>query len=128
MGVPERSVADLQIDREGASLSIAVINRNSGGSMHSTPSKLVTALALACLAAPALAQGPRVFAYESKANYCPAGLQPVTLNGAICCGVPNQAQTYQQAMRHPISTRVHHVARSARPSYDRCPPGVKGCD
>lgn len=92
--------------------------------MHPLSSKLAAALALACLAGPALAQGPRVFAYETKANYCPAGLQPVTLNGAICCGTPNQSQTYQQAMRHPVAKRV----RSAVPRYDDCPPGAKGCN
>ncbi|WP_425099622.1 hypothetical protein [Tropicibacter sp. S64] len=27
--------------------------------------------------------------YPSKENFCPAGLQPVTLGGVICCGVPN---------------------------------------
>ncbi|PKQ11145.1 MAG: hypothetical protein CVT70_15920 [Alphaproteobacteria bacterium HGW-Alphaproteobacteria-1] len=96
--------------------------------MRPFSAKIVAALALAGLAGPALAQGPRVYAYESKANFCPAGLQPVTLNGVICCGVPNQDQSYQEALRHPVSTRIHHVARSARPRYDDCPPGSKGCN
>lgn len=29
-----------------------------------------------------------VWAYPSKANYCPAGLQPVVVGGVICCGQP----------------------------------------
>jgi hypothetical protein len=93
--------------------------------MRPFSAKIMTALALVCLAVPASAQGPRVYAFESKANYCPAGLQPVSINGTVCCGVPNQAQSYQEAMRHPVS---HRVTRSARPRYDDCPPGAKGCN
>lgn len=29
-----------------------------------------------------------VWAYPSKQNYCPNGLQPVTIGGVICCGSP----------------------------------------
>ena len=81
------------------------------------------ALAVAVLGTPVLAGGPRVYAYEGVANYCPAGLQPVSINGAICCGDPNQAQSYQQAQRH-AATRI----RSARAGYGACQPGQKGCD
>ncbi|MET4100965.1 hypothetical protein ABIE58_000381 [Roseovarius sp. MBR-78] len=83
----------------------------------------IVALALAVAGGPALAEGPRVYAYEGGPNYCPAGLQPITLNGVICCGAPNQAQSYQQAQRHPV-TRI----RSARVRYDACLPGQKGCN
>lgn len=88
-------------------------------------STLISALALAALAAPAMAQSAKVYAYESKANYCPAGLQPVTLNGVICCGQPNQTQTYQQAMRHPVA-KVRHRSYTTT-SHLNCPEGAKGC-
>jgi hypothetical protein len=84
---------------------------------------LIAALALVVFGGPALAEGPRIYAYEGTANYCPAGLQPVSVNGAIGCGVPNQAQSYQQANRQPF-TRI----RSARVRYGTCLPGQKGCD
>jgi hypothetical protein len=72
-----------------------------------------------------MAQSAKVYAYESKANYCPAGLQPVTLNGVICCGQPNQTQTYQQVMRHPVA-KVRHRSYTAT-SHLNCPEGAKGC-
>ncbi len=64
--------------------------------------------------------------YASHENYCPAGLQPVTIDGSISCGMPNRYQTYQQAMRHPVTRTRQNMARSysARPD---CPVGAKGC-
>ncbi len=56
-----------------------------------------TALAGAVLiAAPALAWNDSqpasndiaIWAYPSKTNYCPDGLQPVVVGGVICCGSP----------------------------------------
>ena len=67
--------------------------------------------------------GPKIYAYKSHANYCPAGLQPVTISGVICCGVPNQSVSYQQMLAHPVA-RKHVVRRSARAD---CPVGTKGC-
>ncbi len=93
-------------------------------------SPIVAGLALAVLATPGLAEGPRVYAYQSGANYCPTGLQPVSLNGVICCGQPNQAQSYQQVMAHPVRKKIrHHRATqvSARAHLD-CPVGAKGCN
>ncbi|SFN57436.1 hypothetical protein SAMN04487859_10559 [Roseovarius lutimaris] len=92
-------------------------------------SSLAAGLALAVLATPGFAEGPRVYAYESAVNYCPAGLQPVSLNGVICCGQPNQAQSYQQVMAHPVRKKIRHYsprARSAR-AHLNCPAGAKGC-
>ncbi|GAW33281.1 hypothetical protein RA2_00317 [Roseovarius sp. A-2] len=83
-------------------------------------------VSLVLMTSPALAGGVGIYAYESRANFCPAGLQPVSLNGVICCGTPNQEQTYQQTMRHPV-TRVTHRVRSAR-AHLSCPAGVKGCN
>jgi hypothetical protein len=83
-------------------------------------------VSMVLLTTPALAGGVGTYAYESRDNFCPVGLQPVTLNGVICCGVPNQEQTYQEAMRHPV-TQVTHRVRSAR-AHLSCPPGMKGCN
>ncbi|MBV7408886.1 MULTISPECIES: hypothetical protein [Roseobacteraceae] len=89
---------------------------------------LATATVFAVLGAgAALAQshgGPKIYAYHSQHNYCPAGLQPVTMDGVICCGRPNQGISYQQALAHPVKKRVKHV-RHVRQSS--CPVGTKGC-
>ncbi len=70
-------------------------------------------------------QGPRVYAYKSHANYCPAGLQPVTISGVICCGTPNQKMSYQQMLAHPAGKKrqVRHVRRARA----NCEIGTKGC-
>lgn len=61
-----------------------------------------------------------VFPVRTAHNYCPAGTQPVTYNGVVCCGVPNQSIPYRQAM--------HEGAPRARPrAAEICPEGVKGC-
>lgn len=69
----------------------------------------------------------KVYPYPSHANYCPAGLQPVTISGVICCGTPNTHITYQQMMAHP-APRKHKVRHytPARASYE-CAIGEKGC-
>lgn len=69
---------------------------------------------------------PKIYAYNSSHNFCPAGLQPVTMDGAICCGQPNQPISYQQAMSHPVAKRKVHVRREATRRAD-CPVGTKGC-
>ena len=88
---------------------------------------LSAALLAAVIAGPALAEGPKIYAYHAGANHCPSGLQPITMNGVICCGQPNQSQSYQQVMRHPVPkkrhvTRVQHIR-----TVDTCAEGVKGC-
>lgn len=87
---------------------------------------LVAGLVACAIAAPALASGPGVYAYETDQNFCPSGLQPVSINGVICCGSPNQSQSYQQAMRHPVQSHVRGVVHRARPA-ETCAEGVKGC-
>ncbi|WP_299282653.1 hypothetical protein [uncultured Tateyamaria sp.] len=75
----------------------------------------------------ALAQqtaGPKIYAYHSSHNFCPAGLQPVTMDGTICCGKPNQGISYQQALAHPVAKK-RHVHRVRKQSS--CPVGTKGC-
>jgi len=77
-------------------------------------------------ATPALANGPAIYPYATSANYCPGGLQPITINGVICCGKPNQSMTYQQATSAPVARRA--VPVSAKPKQSAvCPEGEKGC-
>lgn len=84
---------------------------------------LVAALAVTAIAGPALAEA-KIYPYHSKHNYCPAGLQPITISGVICCGTPNQSITYQQALRHPVKKKRHvHKVRHV----NNCPEGTKGC-
>lgn len=81
-------------------------------------------LAAAALTAPVAAQEVpiQVYPYESRENYCPAGLQPVTYDGAISCGKPNQSVSYQSAMQEPRARyRADYRGR------DYCPAGTKGC-
>ncbi len=85
-------------------------------------STLAAGLITAVIAAPVMAEGVKIYPFASKENYCPSGLQPITISGVICCGVPNQNQLYQQVMKHPATSYVRHT-RSA----STCPEGVKGC-
>lgn len=93
--------------------------------------RLMTAIAVAAgllsagLASQVSAE-PKVYAYPSSANYCPAGLQPVTLGGAICCGTPNQTMTYAEVKAHPVQRR-HRVVTPRRSARVPCPVGTKGC-
>ena len=68
--------------------------------------------------------GPKIYAYHSSHNFCPAGLQPVTMDGVICCGRPNQSISYQQALAHPVRKKHKRVYRARQSS---CPVGTKGC-
>ncbi|EAQ02801.1 hypothetical protein OB2597_15505 [Pseudooceanicola batsensis HTCC2597] len=68
---------------------------------------LSAGLGLLAMMAPAAAMDAKLFPYPASANYCPEGLQPVRLGGVICCGVPNQAATYSQYQRHPVSRAYH---------------------
>ncbi|WP_226782516.1 hypothetical protein [Oceaniglobus trochenteri] len=61
----------------------------------------------------ALAQDAAIYAYPT-ANYCPAGLQPVTIGGVICCGTPTRHQSYARMMQHPVKKRAHKVRRVQR--------------
>ena len=76
-------------------------------------------------AAPAFAD-KKIYPYHTYANFCPAGLQPVTISGTISCGTPNQYQSYQHVMMHPAprrKVRVHHGH-----NHFNCPVGTKGCN
>ena len=80
---------------------------------------LTIGIGLAC--ATALAAETRVYPYHASANFCPEGLQPVTIDGTICCGKPNQSVTYQAMMAHPVGKSRHRAGRAD------CPVGHKGC-
>lgn len=70
---------------------------------------------------------PKIYAYPSSANFCPAGLQPITISGVICCGTPNTSTSYQQMMAHP-APKKHKVRHyKPRPVTYSCVPGEKGC-
>ena len=86
---------------------------------------LVAGLLAATIAAPALAEGVKIYPYASKENYCPTGLQPITINGVICCGQPNQEQSYQSVMAHSTYKKARKTYRAR--AVDTCPEGVKGC-
>lgn len=86
---------------------------------------VIASLGLTLLAAlPAHAMDAKIYPYHARANYCPAGLQPVQIDGVICCGTPNQSISYSQAMAHPVA-RKKVVRASARKLV--CPIGEKGC-
>ena len=83
-------------------------------------------LMMATLAPAQATADAKIYPYHG-ANFCPAGLQPVTISGVICCGKPNQHISYRQALAHPAKKR--HV-RKHRPVYSakaHCPAGTKGC-
>lgn len=91
--------------------------------MRCFKSLAVTAL-LTIIAAPLAAGEIKVYPYKSSANYCPAGLQPVSVIGVISCGTPNVTVSYQQVKAHPVSRRN----RTRAHLYNQnCPIGTKGC-
>lgn len=86
---------------------------------------LVAALAMTAIAGPALAEA-KLYPYHSKHNYCPQGLQPISMGGVICCGTPNQSMSYKQMMAHPVAKKKKHYVHKVR-RVENCPEGVKGC-
>jgi hypothetical protein len=86
-------------------------------------------LMLATLVPGQVAAEAKIYAYQG-ANYCPAGFQPITISGVICCGKPNQHMSYQQAMAHPVKKRHTHkkVVHRVKSARVRCDPTTKGCN
>ena len=73
----------------------------------------------AAFATPVIAAGTDpvvVYPYANTVNYCPAGLQPVTVDGTVSCGTPTTNVTYQQA-----------TAANGGYSSGTCRAGTKGC-
>ena len=62
-------------------------------------------------------EGMLIHPYPASANYCPSGLQPITIGGVICCGTPNTGETYMN----------RGASRRGWAGYN-CPAGVKGCN
>lgn len=60
----------------------------------------------------------QIFPYHASANHCPSGLQPVMMNGVICCGTPTASAPFYNAPSH--KKRSTHRARAYTPE------GVKG--
>lgn len=89
---------------------------------------LVAALGLATIMPQTASADAKIYPYKTSQNYCPTGLQPVSINGVICCGTPNQHVSYQSAMSHPVAKKkVHKVKRKAYHARADCPIGTKGC-
>lgn len=66
---------------------------------------------------------PKIYPVHTAHNFCPAGLQPVTMDGTICCGKPNQSHSYSAMMTHGGKAKK----RVMRAKAADCPIGVKGC-
>lgn len=85
---------------------------------------LATAMTAGIFMAGAAQAQVTLYPYATNENYCPTGLQPVVLNGVICCGQPTTSMTYQQVMAQPKRAKVKKRQYSAR-AY--CQEGTKGC-
>jgi len=85
---------------------------------------IAAGIAIAVIGTSALAGEAKIYPYASNENFCPAGLQPVTISGVICCGTPNTSQTYQQVMANPVK-KTQYVRKSR--AVDTCREGEKGC-
>ncbi|MDB0053173.1 hypothetical protein N9F04_05660 [Ascidiaceihabitans sp.] len=75
-------------------------------------------------AAQASSQGAKIYHHHGE-NFCPAGLQPVTISGVVCCGVPNQNMSYQQVMMTPAPPKVVQQRVIRRQAAYQV--GTKGC-
>lgn len=88
--------------------------------------QMAVGTAMAALWAMPAAAEARIYPYASAVNYCPAGLQPITIDGTICCGTPNQNISYQAAKAQPAGKKaVRQKVRRVAKVY--CPEGMKGC-
>ena len=107
---------------------LVTITNDLGDLFMGIRAAIMSGIGLAVLAAlPASAMDAKIYPYHASANYCPSGLQPISIDGVICCGTPNQSMSYQQALAHPHVTRVKkvHYKKSARRIV--CPVGEMGC-
>lgn len=59
---------------------------------------------------------PRIYPHHGE-NFCPAGLQPITISGVICCGKPNQTVSYQAMKRTPVRKKKHTHTHTKRYSH-----------
>lgn len=70
-------------------------------------SLLCAAAGFAVLSAAPAAAEVKIYPYKGD-NYCPAGLQPVQIDGVICCGTPNQSVSYSHVKSVPATKRHKH--------------------
>ena len=89
---------------------------------------ILTAAALVTASAPAIADSMKYYPYHGH-NFCPAGLQPISMGGVICCGTPNTHVTYREMMRHPVRSHSQPVAflDKGQVRSPVCQEGQKGC-
>lgn len=95
----------------------------SGTEIMELKTAICGAFALTVLGASAALADAKIYPETRYGNFCPAGHQPVRIDGVICCGQPNQSVSYQSMMRQPAG-KVHR-AKSAKRAL--CPVGEKGC-
>ena len=92
---------------------------------------LIAALGLMTVAPQTATAETKIYPYKTHENYCPTGLQPVSINGVICCGKSNQHISYQSAMAHPVAKKKRHVTHRATHKPQRARShsqvGTKGC-
>jgi len=75
----------------------------------------------ATLAAPAMAWNETqpasntmaAWAYPTKHNYCPGGLQPIMVGGVICCGTPTH---HGNPYAHPTPVKAKPKPRVHKPA------------
>ncbi len=60
-------------------------------------------------------EGVMIHPYPASANYCPSGLQPITLGGVICCGTPTTSEPF------------YNRAGGKKRYQMTCAEGQKGC-
>lgn len=88
---------------------------------------IIAGLGLAMAAVgPASAFEAKIYPVHTRDNFCPAGLQPVSFDGTVSCGTPNQSISYQHALMHPVAHK--HVRVAQKPGRQLvCPVGEKSC-
>lgn len=87
---------------------------------------LITALPQAAMAGNEVT----IYPFAASHNFCPAGLQPVTISGTVCCGTPTTNVSYQHMKAHPVARKTHrvtHKVQRVQHSSRDCPIGTKGC-
>ncbi len=105
---------------------LSLLSNNGKPAMGvSMKTSLMIGAAMAAVWAMPVAAQPKIYPYASAENYCPTGLQPISINGVICCGTPNQNMTYQAVKVHPVSRAKKRHVRRVSSTY--CPEGMKGC-
>ncbi|MEP1768615.1 MAG: hypothetical protein ABJJ53_18505 [Sulfitobacter sp.] len=89
---------------------------------------VIAAIGFTAVAPQTASADVKIRPYKTSHNFCAAGMQPVSINGVICCGVPNTNISYQSAMAHPVAKKkVHKKTYKPRATRSYCAVGTKGC-